>query len=247
MRTALGEVNGDAALLATGNSPVALAATSNGEVKMLITDGAVSRLLMEAAGLNVVYEKLFGNRDVTINCAAADFVATNGVLDSRVFALDTDDAVVEMDGNVNLRDETMNLTIHPHTKGFRVISLRSPLYVKGSFKEPQVGRKAGALVAHGRAAAGLGLLNPFAAVIALLQPSDNRPLPCQQMLADMEKRATAPSPGIRQKTKLAPAYMSATSAASGASGAAAVGREQANGARDPSSSRTGGAAVFKGN
>ena len=64
----------------------------------------------------MVYEKLFGTRDVKINCGVADFVATNGVLDSRVFALDTEDAVIGMDGNVNLRDETMNLTIHPHTK-----------------------------------------------------------------------------------------------------------------------------------
>ncbi|MEK7886921.1 AsmA family protein [Burkholderia contaminans] len=220
MQTALGEVNGDAALSATGNSPAALAATSNGEVKTLVTDGTVSLLLMEAAGLNVanvVYEKLFGIRDVKINCGAADFVATNGVLDSRVFALDTEDAVIAMDGNVNLRDETMNLTIHPHTKGFRVISLRSPLYVTGSFKQPHVGVKAGALIARGGAAVGLGLLNPLASLLALLQPGRSRPLPCGQMLADMERRPIAPPPGARQKTKAAPAYMNAPSAASSAS------------------------------
>ncbi|MCA8064309.1 AsmA family protein [Burkholderia sp. AU38729] len=220
MQTALGEVNGDAALSATGNSPAALAATANGEVKTLVTDGTVSLLLMEAAGLNVanvVYEKLFGTRDVKINCGVADFVATNGVLDSRVFALDTEDAVIGMDGNVNLRDETMNLTIHPHTKGFRVISLRSPLYVTGSFKQPHVGVKAGALIARGGAAVGLGLLNPLASLLALLQPGRSRPLPCGQMLADMERRPVAPPPGVRQKTKAAPAYMNAPSAASSAS------------------------------
>ncbi|RQR26693.1 AsmA family protein [Burkholderia sp. Bp9143] len=225
MQTALGEVNGDAALSATGNSPAALAATSNGEVKTLVTDGTVSLLLMEAAGLNVanvVYEKLFGTRDVKINCGVADFVVTNGVLDSRVFALDTDDAVIGMDGNVNLRDETMNLTIHPHTKGFRVISLRSPLYVTGSFKQPHVGVKAGALIARGGAAIGLGLLNPVASLLALVQPGRNRPLPCQQMLTDMEKRPTAPPPGIRQKTKAAPAYMNALSGASAASATSAA-------------------------
>jgi len=224
MQTALGEVNGDAALSATGNSPAALAATSNGEVKTLVTDGTVSLLLMEAAGLNVanvVYEKLFGTRDVRINCGVADFVATNGVLDSRVFVLDTEDAVIGMDGNVNLRDETMNLTIHPHTKGFRVISLRSPLYVTGSFKQPHVGVKAGALIARGGAAVGLGLLNPLASLLALLQPGRSRPLPYGQMLADMEQRPTAAPPGIRQKTKAAPAYMNALPAASSASAASA--------------------------
>ena len=88
MQSALGEINGDASLSATGNSPAALAATSNGEVKALVTDGRISRLLMEAAGLNVanvVYEKLFGNRDVNINCAAIDFAATNGMIGSADF------------------------------------------------------------------------------------------------------------------------------------------------------------------
>ncbi|WP_176072210.1 AsmA family protein, partial [Paraburkholderia phenazinium] len=112
MQSAFGEINGDATLAASGNSPAALAATSTGEVKALVTDGAISRLVMEAAGLNVanvVYEKLFGNRDVKINCAAVDFVATNGILNSKLFALDTDDAVIRVDGNVNLRDEGMDL------------------------------------------------------------------------------------------------------------------------------------------
>ncbi|MFM0025616.1 AsmA family protein [Paraburkholderia madseniana] len=204
MQNALGEINGDAALTATGNSPAALAATSNGEVKALITDGTVSRLLMEAAGLNVanvVYEKLFGNRDVKINCAAADFVATNGVLDSRVFALDTDDAVINIDGNVNLRDESMDLGVHPHTKGFRVFSLRSPLYVKGTFKDPHVGVNATALALRGGAVIGLGLINPFAALIPLLAPSNNQPLPCGQLLSQVRQAPTAPPPGMKQQPK----------------------------------------------
>ncbi|WNC88232.1 AsmA family protein [Paraburkholderia sp. FT54] len=206
MQNALGEINGDAALTATGNSPAALAATSNGEVKALITDGTVSRLLMEAAGLNVanvVYEKLFGNRDVKINCAAADFVATNGVLDSRVFALDTDDAVINIDGDVNMRDESMDLGVHPHTKGFRVFSLRSPLYVKGTFKDPHVGVNAAALALRGGAAVGLGLINPFAALIPLLAPSNNKPLPCTQMLEQIRQAPTAPPPGVKQQPKSA--------------------------------------------
>jgi uncharacterized protein involved in outer membrane biogenesis len=206
MQNALGEINGDAALTATGNSPAALAASSNGEVKALVTDGTVSRLLMEAAGLNVanvVYEKLFGNRDVKINCAAADFVATNGVLESRVFALDTDDAVIDIDGNVNMRDESMDLGVHPHTKGFRVFSLRSPLYVKGTFKDPHVGVNAAALALRGGAAVGLGLINPFAALIPLLAPSNNKPLPCTQLLAQIRQAPTAPPPGTKQQPKSA--------------------------------------------
>ncbi|WP_175964457.1 AsmA family protein [Burkholderia pyrrocinia] len=192
MQSALGEINGDASLSATGNSPAALAATSTGEVKALITDGRISRLLMEAAGLNVanvVYEKLFGNRDVNINCAAIDFVATNGILDPKVFALDTDDALINVDGPISLRDETLDLKIHPHTKGFRIFSLRSPLYAKGTFKNPDVGVDAGALALRAGAMIGLGLINPFAALIPLIAPSNNKDVPCSQLFGQMKEKA----------------------------------------------------------
>lgn len=188
MQSALGEINGDASLSATGNSPAALAATLNGDLKALVNNGKISRLLMEAAGLNVanvVYEKLFGGKDVQINCAAVDFTATNGVLDSKLFALDTDDAVIRVDGTVNLRDESMNLNIHPQTKGFRVFSLRSPLYVKGTFKDPSVGVDAGALALRAGAMVGLGLINPLAALIPLIAPSTGRGVPCAQMFAQL--------------------------------------------------------------
>ncbi|MEX3527135.1 MAG: AsmA family protein [Burkholderia sp.] len=188
MQSAFGEINGDATLAASGNSPAALAATSTGEVKALVTDGAISRLLMEAAGLNVanvVYEKLFGSRDVKINCAAVDFVATDGILNSKLFALDTDDAVIRVDGNVNLRDEGLDLQIHPQTKGFRVFSLRAPLYVKGTFKNPKVGVNVGALALRAGAAVGLGILNPFAALIPLIAPSNNRDVPCSELFSQL--------------------------------------------------------------
>ncbi|MGN7980191.1 AsmA family protein [Burkholderia sp. 22313] len=194
MQSAFGEVNGDASLSATGNSPAALAATSTGEVKALVTNGRISLLLMEAAGLNVanvVYEKLFGTRDVNINCAAIDFVATDGVLDPKVFALDTDDALINVDGPINLRDESLDLKIHPHTKGFRIFSLRSPLYAKGTFKNPKVGVDAGALALRAGAMVGLGLINPFAALIPLIAPSNNRDVPCSELFGQMKATAAA--------------------------------------------------------
>ncbi|TAM50338.1 MAG: AsmA family protein [Paraburkholderia sp.] len=200
MQSALGEVNGDAQLSATGNSPAALAGTLDGEAKALITQGKVSLLIMEAAGLNVanvVYEKLFGTRDIDINCMAADFAATDGVLDTRTFALDTTDAVIGMSGKINLRDESMDLTIHPHTKGFRVFTLRSPLYVKGTFEHPDVGVSKTAIALRAGAAVGLGLLNPFAALIPLIAPSRSQPTPCAALLAQMRQPPHAPPPGVR--------------------------------------------------
>jgi uncharacterized protein involved in outer membrane biogenesis len=198
MQASLGEVNGDAALSALGNSPAELAATSNGEVKLLVNDGAISNLLLEAAGLNVanvVYNRVFGDKTTRINCAATDIVVSNGVAQPRIFALDTEDALINMDGKVDLRSEDLDLTVRPHTKGFRVFSLRSPLYVGGTFAKPKVGVDIPALALRGGAVVGLALINPFAALLPLLAPSNVKDSPCAQMFASMRSLPTAPPPG----------------------------------------------------
>ncbi len=186
MNTSFGEINGDARLSGRGNSTAALAASANGEVKMLVNNGAISNTLLETAGLNVaniVAGKLFGDKIVQINCAAADFVVVDGLLESRTFALDTTDALINVDGHINLANEQMALNVYPHTKGFRIFSLRSPLYVKGSFKHPDVGVMKGPLAIRGAAALALGAVNPFAALIALLAPSHKDSTPCPDMMA----------------------------------------------------------------
>ena len=66
MKTSFGELNGDADVSGRGNSVAALLGTSNGTLKMLINDGAISRELMELAGLNVgnyVMGKIFGDKE----------------------------------------------------------------------------------------------------------------------------------------------------------------------------------------
>ena len=194
MKASFGQVNGDADLSATGNAPAELAASMNGEIKMLLNNGAISGTLLEQAGLNVaniVLAKLFGDQTVKINCAAADFNVKNGVLDSRVFALDTADALINVNGTVNLGKEQMDLHVYPHTKGFRIFSLRSPLYVKGTFKQPQIGVEVGPLATRGAAAIGLGLLNPFAALLALTAPSNDTASPCPAIIADASKKLRA--------------------------------------------------------
>lgn len=186
MNTSFGEINGDAKLSGRGNSSAALAGSSNGEVKLLINNGAISSTLLEEAGLNVaniVVAKLFGDNVVKINCAAADFVVKDGVLDSRIFALDTEDALINVDGSIDLGTERMMLNVHPHTKGFRVFSLRSPLYVHGTFKKPDVGVMKTPLAIRGAAALALGAVNPFASLLALLAPSNNQSSPCPAILA----------------------------------------------------------------
>ncbi|WP_449428158.1 AsmA family protein [Rhodanobacter umsongensis] len=175
MQTSFGEINGDADLHVRGNSVATLLGHANGELKLLMNDGAISKTLLETAGLNVgniVIGKLFGDKTVKINCAASDFVATDGLFDARLFVFDTEDATINVSGTANMASEQLDLDVTPHTKGLRIFSLRSPLYVKGTLKNPDVGVQKGPLLIRGAGAVALGVVAaPAAALLALVAPS----------------------------------------------------------------------------
>lgn len=190
MQDALGRLNMDTTLTATGNSVAALLGSSSGELRLLMNNGVVSRELMELAGLNVgnyVVVKLFGDQPVKINCAAADFAATDGLLESRLAVFDTENAMIDIAGSVNFASETLDLDITPHTKGLRVFSLRSPLYVKGTLGKPDVGVHTGRLLLRGGGAVALGVAAaPAAALLALIAPSKGQDDdPCTGILQRM--------------------------------------------------------------
>ena len=190
MKTSFGELNGDADISGRGNSVSKLLATSNGNLKMLINDGAISRELMELAGLNVgnyVVGKIFGDKEVKINCAAADFDIKTGLATTRLFVFDTENAIIYIDGTANMATEQLDLTITPESKGWRLISLRSPLYVRGKFIKPDAGVKAVPLLLRGAGMVALGVIAaPAAGLLALIAPSGGEPNQCAPLLEQMK-------------------------------------------------------------
>ncbi len=189
MKTSFGELNGDADIAGRGNSVAALLGSANGELKMLINDGAISRSLMEIAGLNVgnyVIGKMFGDKEVKINCAAADFGIKTGLATSRLFVFDTENAIIYIDGTANMASEQLDLTITPESKGLRLFSLRSPLYVQGKFIKPEAGVKAVPLMLRGAGMVALGVIaGPAAGLLALVAPSGGEPNQCAPLLEQM--------------------------------------------------------------
>lgn len=198
MEASVGQVNGDAELTAAGNSIAALLASANGEARSLISRGSISKFVLEAAGLNIasaIAAKLFGDRQVQINCMAADFGVTDGVMKPRIFVIDTADATITVDGTINFKEETLDLTIRPESKGVRVISLRSPLYVKGTFEKPDFGVDKGVVAAKAAAATVLGVVvAPAAALLALINPGPAEDSPCVPLLKQAAEKPRAPPP-----------------------------------------------------
>ncbi len=198
LQASIGEINGDAALSAVGNSVASLLGASNGELKLLINQGTVSKLLLEEMGLNignVILTTLSGDKPVKLNCMATDLSVTNGLMQTRSFIVDTDDAILDIRGDISLAQEQLNLTINTHSRGMRVLSLRAPLYVRGSFKKPHVSIDKGVMAMKAGGALALVILAPVAALMPLIKTGPGENSECARLLALARIKPVSPPPG----------------------------------------------------
>ena len=198
MQATVGEVNADVSLSATGNSGASLLGSSNGELKGVINEGSVSKLLLEEMGLNigsVVLTKVIGDKQVKLNCMVTDFAVTKGLMRSRLFVVDTSEARIEIAGTVNLGNEKLDLTLKPDAKSMRVISLRAPIYVGGTFKDPAISVDKGVLALRAGGALALAVVAPVAAILPLVNTAGGESSGCDALLAQVGGKPVAPPPG----------------------------------------------------
>jgi len=194
LSTSLGEVHGEVKLSGKGRSIADILGSADGTLRALMTQGMVSETLMEEAGLNTanaLLSKLRGDRQIRIDCAAASFTAKDGIANADLFVFDTENALIDVQGTVNLRDERVDLTLHPQTKGLRVLSLRSPLHAIGTFEHVDVGVDKKSLLLRGGGAIGLAVVAaPLAALLPMIAPGGEAEKSCAP-LADLAKKTPA--------------------------------------------------------
>ncbi len=188
MEKSFGRLDGGVALSATGNSVARMLGSSSGEARLYIRDGTFSKQMLDLAALNVgsvVVAKLFGeNKEVKLRCAVADFAVRDGVAQARSVKLSTDEALVEATGTVDLRNEQLDLRIKPESLNWKFLSLRTPLYVRGTFDQPRVGLEPGPLLLRAGAAVAAAAIAPVAlALVPITVPAAEDDERCADMLA----------------------------------------------------------------
>ena len=186
-RQAVGRVGGDIDLSTSGNSVATMLGNADGRVSVHMGEGRISKLMMEYAGVDIagiLRIKLTGDRQIPVRCVYGDFKATDGVLDVQRFAFDTSETVLRADGRVDLGEETLDLTIKPRPRNFSPLSLRTPIYVRGTFKAPSVKPDYGRMGLRGAAAVALGTVAAPAALLATAQLGRDRHTRCGEDAED---------------------------------------------------------------
>ncbi len=120
----------------------------------------------------------------------ADLGVRNGIVDPRLFLLDTTDSTLLIDGGADLNSELMDIRVKVQPKDMSVFSVRTPIRIRGSFAEPSLGVDKAALAARGAAALGLGLLlTPLASILAFIEPGLAEDSDCAALLATVQSPA----------------------------------------------------------
>lgn len=209
MQDALGTFYGRAELKGSGQSLAQILGSSDGKASFVIEGGRARALLVELAELDIAQViMLLGKKseEEELRCAVSGFNVEKGVARTDTFVLDTEGTVIRVDGAINMADETLDLAATPNAKHASLVSLRTPLHLRGPLKHPKVRPEAGPLVKKGALAVGLGAINPALAVLALYEPARGKDQPCAELLAQAKaKGAGAAKEGPKDPQRAAEA------------------------------------------
>lgn len=176
-----GEISGAIALTASGNSVASMLGSANGNIGLIMGQGHISNLLIELAGLDIaeaVKYLIDKDREIPLRCAYAAFDVNDGVMTSRGLAIDTTDTAMFGQGDIDMRAEKINMRIVPQPKDRSPLTLRVPLKIGGTFKDPSFLPEAAPLILRSAAAAVLYSLAPPAALLALVETGPGKDIDC---------------------------------------------------------------------
>ena len=185
----IGVINGRFELAGRGGSVGRILASSDGRVRLMVQDGQISRLLLEKIGLHlleILQLKLSGDKPVRLRCGVADFAVTKGLMQVSTLVVDTDVSTITGQGQINLADETLDLTLVPKTHATSLIALRTPIYLRGTFSHPLVDLDRGRVLARGGLALGMAVLNPLLALIPLVEMGPGLSSDCERLIREAQ-------------------------------------------------------------
>ncbi|PTR06056.1 hypothetical protein C8R32_11312 [Nitrosospira sp. Nsp5] len=194
MHDSLGLIGGRASIKSQGKSVGALLGSADGRFGLIMSGGQISNMMLEIVGLDgaeILKFLVIGDKNVKVRCAVADFEIKRGVMESKAFVIDTTDTNILGDGQISLAEETIKMKLSPEPKDFSIVSLRTPVHISGTFKEPTIYPDKMLAIRVG-AAVLLGVFaTPVASLIPLIETGPGEDHNCRALIASVKK----PLPG----------------------------------------------------
>ncbi|MBA4100543.1 MAG: hypothetical protein C0484_27695 [Rhodospirillum sp.] len=139
--TTEGKIGADLDIKGQGNSLAEVMGSADGKTFFTMTGGAMSGLLIEAAGLDIAEALVLYIGDdarVPIRCAAGPINLAKGVAKFDRIIMDTTDSVLYIRGESNLRKELLKMDIFADAKDFSVLDVDAPVHLEGKIRAPEI-------------------------------------------------------------------------------------------------------------
>ena len=193
-----GRLLGRIKLHGAGTSVHKTAAVADGDVTLVVPQGEMREALAEltgidlSRGLGLILTK--DERKTDIRCGVANFKASDGDLKASTFVIDTTNVLVTGQGDINLKNETLDLSLQGKPKKARMLRLRTPITVRGTLLQPKIGVQPGRLAAQTGGALALGaLLTPVAALLAFVDGGLAKDANCSALIGDARQDKNLPA------------------------------------------------------
>jgi len=204
-----GKVDVDLDLLARGSTIAGLMAGLNGRTVVVMGQGRVDNKSIQILGGDLASgmfqllnpsSKTANHTD--IHCGVSGFEIKEGMAKVTALVVDTPDMTVIGEGQVNLRDETLDLALKPYPKGgaaglsLSFGELAKSFRLGGTLANPSIQMDAGqTMLAAGKAAGGVLLFGPAGIAAALAGQSLGEGDPCLAALESAKKGVGASESG----------------------------------------------------
>ena len=187
-----GQLLGRIKLRGTGSSVHKTAANADGDITLVVPNGEMREALAELTGIDVsrglglILTK--NDRKTEVRCGVANFKAGDGDLKATTFLIDTTNVLVTGEGQLDLKNEALDLSLRGQPKKARILRLRTPITVRGSLSQPKIGVQPGKLAAQTGGAVALGtLLTPVAALLAFVDGGLAKDANCAALMSQAEQ------------------------------------------------------------
>lgn len=124
-----------------GSSVAQILTDASGHIGLSLAPGTISNKLDARLGLDtgkMAWLALRGDKRIVLHCASMQIALTKGIGQVRQLWMDSAQTVLTGSGNINLREETVNLLLIPHPKDPSLLALNSAIQVNGSLPRPAV-------------------------------------------------------------------------------------------------------------
>lgn len=197
-----GHVGATLQLKGTGNSIADAAAKANGRIAATIANGRISNLVDAASGLQggkVLRLLVGGDRLISVNCGGMVFDVKDGRGTSTLFVVDTEQTQILGTGGFDLEHERFDITVAPKPKSPGVLSLRTPVRLHGTFKQPDFEIVKGPLLARIGGALALSAAGPLAALVPLVETGPGEETNCGAVRRDVGAASNQAKPRGRRR------------------------------------------------